>query len=468
MQANYYKLCKAIVNNDLTCATRLIDLAIDVDFKNIEAESPLRLAVFLNRLEIAEQLLKKGANQNEDSSINRHPILVYAIDTYINYLDFLQIQKTSLEMIDLLLKLGLNANVLALFDSYIEGKSPLYQAARSKDIELMKILLQYGAEVGALNTYQLASSFEEAEYDETALHMAARVGFVEGAKLLLEVGSDINSKNSQGITPLLAACSFRNSYSEDGIKLVKFLLDRGAKLTSRAYDERTILHIIADNSNVNLVKFVVSLALDEGIDINARNEYSVTSITFISCKNLEIFMKNGADWNIKFADGSFAHHECIQNDYVCPGMEFVQVLKHYLGYKLDFEWYNDMNVSSKFYAEELENLKNEGISRNLIITLYDFLFVTRNPIVRYCNNNNLKKILNECDGNFESKYPHFGSILNVQYRRGRFSKGIIDSAKVHLDKVFGETVLNICSNVIFKYLTDHELKNFANQKFGID
>ena len=87
------------------------------------------------------------------------------------------------------------------------GATPFVRAAQSSDIELLKLLLQHGADP-LLNT----------DFGDTALTAAAGIGWVEGVtyehsqqanvdtvKFLLELGLDPNGANQDGRTPLMGA-----------------------------------------------------------------------------------------------------------------------------------------------------------------------------------------------------------------------------------------------------------------------
>lgn len=474
MQADYYKLCKAIVTNDLRAFTRIINLVEDIDYKHIKTESPLKLAVFFNRLELAEELLKKGANPNHHSEFNRQSILSLGIEFYDRER---KSEKKCLKMIKLLLKFGSNVNNSERFYFGAYGKESsertlFNQALYLRNIELMRLFIHHGTNLSAFEEYEEEKA--KALHNVTSLHIAAGLGFSEGVKLLLELGADVHAKNICGITPLLTVCRYDLGYAEDdGIECIKILLNHGAEVTATDNEKLTILHSLATNYHVNLVKYVIGLAFDKEIDINARSSDGSTACHFAECNVLVEFLKNGADLNIQSHDGSFAEYECLcdlSSDVdleECPAIEYLQRLKH-LGYKLkntDYQFEDVIDLTTA-YNQELVRLKNQPIAGSPPINLYDVLFMSRNFMVRYCSNKNLKEILEKCDGDFEPRYPYFGSVLNVMCRRGKNRKASTISAKFNLDKVFGESAPNPCSDMVFKYLTDSKLKTFANEKFG--
>src|SRR5262249_32125393 len=108
------------------------------------------------------------------------------------------------------------------------------RVAQWRDVELMKLLLAYGADPKI-----------PTEYADTALTAGAGIGWVEGVtyewskqanfeaiKMLLDLGLDPNGANKDGRTPLMgAALKGRND-------VVQLLVDRGAKLETRGRGSR--------------------------------------------------------------------------------------------------------------------------------------------------------------------------------------------------------------------------------------
>ena len=127
------------------------------------------------------------------------------------------------------------------------GATPLVRAAQSGDVDLMKLLLAYGADP------KIAT-----DHGDTALTAAAGIGWVEGVtyehsakenveavKMLLDLGLDPNAANQDGRTPLMgAALKGRN-------EVVQLLVDHGAKLDTRdngSRDTETLVSKIAGHT----------------------------------------------------------------------------------------------------------------------------------------------------------------------------------------------------------------------------
>ena len=127
------------------------------------------------------------------------------------------------------------------------GATPFVRAAQSSDIDLMKLLLKYGADPKM-----------PTDYNDTALTAAAGIGWVEGVTyersakdnveavtMLLDLGLDPNAANNDGRTPLMgAALKGRN-------EVVQLLVDRGGRLETRdkgSRDTDTVVSVLAGHT----------------------------------------------------------------------------------------------------------------------------------------------------------------------------------------------------------------------------
>lgn len=121
--------------------------------------------------------------------------------------------------------------------------SALIQAACLKETGVARKLLVDGENV---NTVNLQSN------EETALHISAQKGNLEMIKMLLEFHANIEARNSFQNTPLHEAVWYNN---ED---CVKFLLDEGADINARDKYENSPLHKAALNGSSNAAEILVN------------------------------------------------------------------------------------------------------------------------------------------------------------------------------------------------------------------
>jgi ankyrin repeat protein len=88
---------------------------------------------------------------------------------------------------------------------------PLIRAAFNNNVEVVRVLLEGGANVESVNARQ-----------GTALHVAAGLGHLEVCRLLLDWGAKVDPVDKWKETPLHDAARFAN------LSMVKLLVERGA------------------------------------------------------------------------------------------------------------------------------------------------------------------------------------------------------------------------------------------------
>jgi ankyrin repeat protein len=130
----------------------------------------------------------------------------------------------------------------------------------------------------------------------TAMVYAARSNDIESVRILLQAGADINQTTGYGWSPLLAATQNRN------YKLAAFLLDRGADVNLANKGGWTPLYIATDNRNIESGDYPVrrpdmdhldyiKILLNKGANVNARVKDSTETRTVFTNQWLD---ENGA------------------------------------------------------------------------------------------------------------------------------------------------------------------------------
>jgi len=117
------------------------------------------------------------------------------------------------------------------------GQTPFLTAALAADLDVMRLLLKYGADpnIGTFEgtTPLMAAAGVNWVYDQTFDEgPAARLAAVQ---LCHERGNDVNAVNTMGLTALMGAA---NRGSDD---IIRFLVEKGAKLDPRDKEGRTAL-----------------------------------------------------------------------------------------------------------------------------------------------------------------------------------------------------------------------------------
>ncbi len=110
----------------------------------------------------------------------------------------------NIEIVRLLLDYGANIDCK---DSY--GDTVLTCACEGNNIEIVTLLLDYGVNI-------------HGKSNRLAIHNASRHGHLKIVRLLLDYEADPNAKNNNGETPLHQACDWDND------EVIKLLLEHGA------------------------------------------------------------------------------------------------------------------------------------------------------------------------------------------------------------------------------------------------
>lgn len=156
------------------------------------------------------------------------------------------------EEVKQLLENGTNANELS-----IVGATPLIHATWGKNIKIVKLLVQHGADIN-LNTERFGS----------ALNVAASVGAGGIAYLLIENGANLNAQDNEGKTPLMSAIYLSHP------DLAKMLIDNGADVNLKGDSDWTALIFAAMRGDVESVKNLI----DARADVNSKTKDGETPL----------------------------------------------------------------------------------------------------------------------------------------------------------------------------------------------
>jgi len=227
---------------DLESAKLLLDAGANINQTTEYGWTPLLTATNNRHYVLGKYLMEHGADVNIANKGNWTPLYLATDNRNIEGGDY-PVPKPDmdhLEYIELLLEHGADPNrpakdntltrtIFTMQWFYEDGCTPFVRAAQSSDVELMQLLLDWGAD-----------PFLKTAFGDTALTAAGGIGWVEGVtyersakenleaiKMLVYLGLGVNDANRDGRTALMgAALKGRND-------VVQFLVDHGARLDQR-------------------------------------------------------------------------------------------------------------------------------------------------------------------------------------------------------------------------------------------
>jgi len=295
-----------------------------VNSSDTDGTRPLHWAVRADELEIADLLLKAGADATAQNRLGLTALNLAAINgngAMIRKLldhgaNVNEVEKTGETILMVATRSGSADAVRAILERKVNPNTAepqlqttaLMMAAEAGFTESVRALLEYKADIqarsrtGAQQARKMPCAGQtgcgshgdgivrgglpEQGYrppipgNMNALMFAAREGHIDAAKLLLDAGSEVNAVDKNDITPLFMAIS------NNRIPMARFLIERGADIHAKDWYGRTPLFAAIEMRNVDLdyqtfehivsaedrkvILDFIGFLLDKGVDSNIR------------------------------------------------------------------------------------------------------------------------------------------------------------------------------------------------------
>jgi len=198
----------------------LLDNGADLSVGNIPGA-----AARSGDIEVVKLLLERGADPNNSKNIGGTPVVSAKRASELN--------KTSgAPVISPLIGVPGNGN---------DGGTPLMYAALAGNTEVIKLLLEKGADVNARHNGAGG-----------ALIPAAQMGDPGAVKLLLEKGAEVNISHKSGYTALMYAAAAESNDPE----LINAFLAKGAEINVKAKDGETALTLAGRKGRTEIVRLL--------------------------------------------------------------------------------------------------------------------------------------------------------------------------------------------------------------------
>jgi ankyrin repeat protein len=321
----------------------LLDKGADINIIDISGNTPLHLAVSIKNLDMAKYLLDNKASIEKKNRYGRTPLFLACSNEIDKKMVKMLVKKgantkalnkkgNSLlheligkaekrkrkrrerkDILEFLIKNGAKINIKNSF-----GKTPLQIAEKKGYTDISMVLYKAGAKnsksklhraVIERNRYKVRRLLKKKGTDinkrdsnkRTALHWAVLNDDSSIVSLLLDKGADPSAKDSDGKTPLYFATIRANYY------IIRNLIRKGGDVKIR-YNKNTLLHIASNKYRTNNVnKRILSLLIDKGVKINAKDMSGMTALHTIagsgSTYNAKFLIKKGAKLEIKDSVG---------------------------------------------------------------------------------------------------------------------------------------------------------------------
>ena len=262
-------------------ARRLMAAGADIHVRNNYGKSLILCTVDRGWVETVRDLLEAGLSLAEDTVYHSTPLLEAVF-------------RERFDMVEFLLRSG--ADPRTPIQNAASAKhlcTPLHLAAERGNIPLMKLLVRHGAPVDA-----------ESRYQGTPLHLAAREAKKEAVRFLLLQGADTGILDAYGATALLYA----RLYDREGMAALfkeapPLLFDPQSK--GRRDNNENLLHYICKNQRCDPEVFGDIVRGGYHIDRQGRHGYTPLHLTGLWGNEVavKILLDAGADPNIANENG---------------------------------------------------------------------------------------------------------------------------------------------------------------------
>lgn len=460
-------------------------------FKESASEALDSIAKQNEQVDIVDLLLQHKCNVNAHDDLRKTP-LFHACDidhetfecefgSHLTQMlsDIIsQFQIKRRKIVEILLKHKANVNV---YDS--NKQTVLHYLADTnrilgdnKKAEIAELLLNEGADVNA-----------RTETGLTPLHIALKRGFKDLVDVFLKYDVDPNITEYENRSSPLHLATLNNHLAPKSEEMIiRALLQKGADVDLKQIDGKTPLHIAA--STRYLTNKLTPL-LEMECDVDCQDSKGKTPLHMAclnrNADNVQNLLNIGADMNIMDLDGNtafFYFYEFQVNvlesrRYIYDFHQIYYIFKNHIKRLITIGFYvswDNMSYYKKLqdihkqlvannYEDDIvkrcedEVKKMKNIKINTYSSLYSILFKDPNEMAMYAKNENLQTILQS--SSFKGDFAQYNFLLALQFKKGVTRSKLLKPAKESFECVVGLSLPDSCSERIFRYLSNKNLKD---------
>lgn len=243
----------------------------------------------------------------------------------------------------------------------------VHAAVKKKDYELLRTLVNRGADVDARKPWSCGSDHLRAGCDcgATPLHLAVIEKNIPMIKFLLSRGANILAEDDLGKSPL------QHAFDRCDFDVIRLMIKYSGDVNARGQHGQTALHWASLQSDIPTIDYLLSL----GADVNVRDTYDdFTPLHYVCLKTLlfndevaKYLLKSGADVNAVDKAGNTPLNIVLQRIENSQNhsyrKEYVNVAKNILRYSLEF---CDSKMSDPMMIEILKNSSIQYLKRIVV------------------------------------------------------------------------------------------------------